>query len=120
MPSRLNEKNFVDFAVQHYSNARCLSADEFFDDLARFKYVKRLLNRYVKRDDLQERLILNHIISIYNVFQIDAANTMIFYKCEEDTWSALKTFLVFLNYLPSDFKVEVPIDSLVADKLREL
>lgn len=120
MPSRINEKNLLEFAIQHYSNPRCLSADEFFGDLARFKYVKRLLNRYVKKGDLQERLILNHIISIYNVFSIDAANTLIFYKCSEDTWSALKTFLIFLNYLPQDFKVEVPIDEFIATKLREI
>lgn len=118
--SRLNEKNFVEFAVQHYSNPRCLSADEFFDDLARFKYVKRLLNRYLKRGDLQERLILNHIISIYNVFQIDAANTMMFHKCDETTWPALKAFLSFLNYLPEDFKVDILPDDFVTDKLQKL
>jgi hypothetical protein len=117
---RLNEKNFVEFAVQHYSNPRCLSADEFFDDLARFKYVKRLLNRYLKNNELQERLVLNHIISIYNVFSIAAANTMIFYKCEESTWPALKAFLEFLNYLPSDFKPEVESDLAVQSKLEQI
>jgi hypothetical protein len=97
-----------------------LSADEFFEDLARFKYVKRLLNRYENKGDLQERLIVNHLISIYNVFDIDAANEMVFFKCDKKTWSALKSFLVFLNYLPYDVMTEISCDKDVELKLQNL
>ena len=120
MSERINERNFQDFAVRHYDNPRCLSVDEFYEDLARFKYVKRLLNKYVRNGDLQERLVLNHIISIYNVFDVNAANQMLFFKCSPTTWPALKTFLVFLNYLPEDFKIEVPVDEHIINVLRSL
>ena len=76
----LNEKNFLEFASKSYSNPNCFSVDEFLEDLARIKYVKRLLNRYVSGGNLQERLIVNHIICIYNVFDIACANQMLFYK----------------------------------------
>ena len=116
----LHEKNFLEFATKSYTNHRCLSLSEFLDDLARIKYVKRLLNRYVRDNELQERLILNHLISIYNVFDISCANEMLFYKCDKDTLSALKTFLIFLNYIPDDYMVDIPIDMHIAKILRQL
>lgn len=117
---QLNNRNFVKFAVEHYRNPQCLSAEEFFEDLARFKYVKRLLNRYENKGDLQERLIVNHLISIYNVFDIDAANQMVLFKCDKKTWSALKSFLVFLNYLPLGEMDEISCDKDVELKLQNL
>ena len=70
----LNEENFVLFASRNYNNPQCTSIDEFNDDLLRFKYLKRLFKRYIKDGDLQERLILNHLVVLYNVFGITAAN----------------------------------------------
>jgi hypothetical protein len=98
----LSEKNFFEFATKSYRNTRCFSTKEFLDDYARFKYVKRLLNRYKKSRILQERLILNHLISIYNVFDITCANEMLFFKCEKNTHAALRSFLIYLSYLPTD------------------
>ena len=100
----LSEKTFFEFAVKSYQNPRCISVSEFKEDLARIKYVKRLLNRYAKCKDLQERLILNHLISIYNVFDYACAHQMLFFKCEKKTHGVLKAFLSFLNYLPDDQK----------------
>jgi hypothetical protein len=116
----LNEDNFNIFAANNYNNPQCHDLEEFYDDLQRFKYLKRLLKRYHQNDDLQERLILNHLVVIYNLFGIKAANRMIFYKMELEYWSAIKTFLVFLNYVPEDYKVEVPLDQYIVDKLRNL
>jgi hypothetical protein len=116
----LTDDNFVIFAAKHYDNPQCSSSEEFYDDLNRFKYLKRLFKRYKQNGDLQERLILNHIVVLYNVFGIKPSNKMMFFKMELEYWSALKTFLVFLNYLPEDEKVEVPIDNMIADKLRKL
>ena len=96
----LNEKNFLEFAASSYKNPSCLSVDEFIDDLARVKYVKRLLNRYVRTQRIQERLIVNHLISLYNVFDIPCMTEMLFYKCEEETHPALRAFLLFLNHIP--------------------
>ena len=117
---KLNEENFLLYAANNYKNPNCTDAEEFYDDLNRFKYVKRLLGRYYNDDDLQERLILNHIIVIYNVFGIKAANRMMWFKVEEEHFSALKTFLIFLHYLPEDYKVEVPLDEFVVQRLRNI
>ena len=116
----LNRRNFELYAAQNYNNPECLDIEEFKEDLARFKYLKRLLRRYEIADDLQIRLILNHIIVLYNVFGIEAANRMIWYKIEPEHWTYIKPFLVFLNYLPIDEKVEIPLDPLIVDTLRKL
>ena len=116
----LNRRNFELYAAQNYNNPECIDIEEFKEDLARFKYLKRLLRRYELTEDLQVRLILNHIIVIYNVFGIESANRMIWYKIEPEHWTYIKPFLVFLNYLPIDEKVYVPLDPYIIDKLRNL
>ena len=116
----LTHKNFKLYAAKMYNNPECLDVNEFKQDLNRFKYLKRLLKRYELTGDLQERLILNHIIVLYNVFGIKAANQMMWFKVEEEHYSALKTFLVFLHYLPEDYKIEIPLDKDIIQRLREL
>ena len=116
----LNEDNFVLFASRNYDNPQCMSVEEFYHDLHRFKYLKRLFRRYTQNNDLQERLILNHLVVIYNVFGIEAANRMMFYRMEDEYWSVIKTFLVFLNFLREDQLVEVPLDPIVVERLRNL
>jgi hypothetical protein len=116
----LNRRNFELFAAQNYNNPECIDIEEFKEDLARFKYLKRLLRRYELTEDLQVRLILNHIIVIYNVFGIESANRMIWYKIEPEHWTYIKPFLVFLNYLPVDEKVDIPLDPLIVDILRKI
>ena len=116
----LNRRNFELYAAQNYNNPECIDIEEFKEDLSRFKYLKRLLRRYELADDLQIRLILNHIIVLYNVFGIESANRMIWYKIEPEHWTYIKPFLVFLNYLPIDEKVYVPLDPYIIDKLRNL
>jgi hypothetical protein len=116
----LNEKNFESYAVRHYSNPQCLSIEEFHEDLARFKYVKRLLRRYVETGEIKERLVLNHLITLYNVFPIAAANHMMFYRIERELWPALKAFLLFLDYLPEGMMNDVTIDLMVAKRLQEV
>jgi len=116
----LNEGNFVLFASRHYDNPQCMSVEEFHHDLQRFKYLKRLLRRYTQNDDLQERLILNHIVVLYNVFGIAPTNKMMFYRMEQEYWSAVKTFLIFLNYLREDELVDIPLDQTIVERLRNL
>lgn len=116
----LNRKNFELYAAQNYNNPECIDIEEFKEDLARFKYLKRLLRRYEVSDELQERLILNHLIVLYNVFGIEAANKMIWYKIEPEHWTYIKPFLVFLNYLPEDEQVGVPLDPYIVEVLRKI
>jgi hypothetical protein len=116
----LNNKNFELYAAKHYENPSCLSIEDFYDDLARFKYIIRLLRRYRESGIIQERLVLNHIISIYNVFNVKAANRMMFYRIDDDLLPAVKTFLLFLNYLPTSQYKNIGIDINIANKLKTL
>jgi hypothetical protein len=117
---KLTRRNFKLFAAKHYDNPECLDIEEFNQDLSRFKYLKRLLRRYELTGDLQERLILNHVIILYNVFGIKACNKMMWYKINEEHWHYIKPFLIFLNYLPENEKVEVPMDPYIVEVLRKL
>ena len=116
----LTSKNFKLFAAQHYNNPECTDVEECKQDLCRFKYLKRLLTRYEEHGELQERLILNHIIVLYNVFGIEACNKMIWFKIEKNHYQYIKPFLVYLHYLPEDEKVEVVMDPSIVEALRKL
>jgi hypothetical protein len=129
MSFELNEENFLLYAIKHYDNPNCKGMTEFLDDLKRFKYLKRLLRKYTVTKDLKERLILNHLIVIYNLFGSDAATKMLFYKIEKKYWSELKTFLVFLNYMPLKIIVskgvevqdsDIPLDDKIIATLRKI
>ena len=95
----LNEDNFLLFAIKHYENPQAVTKEDFEKDLNHFKYIKRLLKRYKNTGQLKSHLILNHFIILYNIFG-DATTPMLFYKIEEDLWSAMKTFIIFLGKLP--------------------
>jgi len=96
--SKLNNDNFDEYAVSNYINPNCVSVLEFLDDLKIIKYIKRLINKYVDKDELKERLILNHIISLSNVFGVEAAVTMLKFKIDVNHHDVLNSFLVYLEY----------------------
>jgi hypothetical protein len=96
---KLDETNFLLYAARHYENPQCYDTIEFYDDLKRIKYIRRLFNIYQESGELKERLILNHIIILYNVFGVIPATRMLFFKLFEHK-EQLKPFLVFLNFMP--------------------
>jgi len=108
----LSEDTFDEYAVKNYRNPNCTSVLEFLDDLKTLKYVKRLINR----SDLKERLILNHIISLSNVFGVEATVNMLHYKIEKKNHHKLNAFLIFLNYI--DTKDVTVLDLNVYNKLK--
>jgi hypothetical protein len=116
----LNSENFELFAAKYYENPSCIDAEDFYDDIAKFKYIIRLLRRYRDSGKIQERLVLNHIITIYNVFQLQAATRMLFYRIDEDLWPVLKTFLVFLNYIPQTQYKDINVDLNIAKILNKI
>jgi len=114
MQVELTEDNFIMFAVKNYDNPECKGMDDFYDDLKRFKYIKRLLRKHSNGKDLKERLILNHIIVLGNLFGVEATTKMLFFKLDDKYWSQIKTFLVFLNFMP--LKVIVSPGVIILDK----
>ena len=107
------------FALRHYDN-RGASKEEFEDDLKRFKYLKRLFRKYDTSKEFKSRLIINHIIVLANVFGIDAATTLLFFKIDKQHWSILKTILIFLDYMPEDEMIDLDIDQNVMEELKRI
>ena len=118
--SELTPENINMFAMKHYDNPSCVDESEFLDDLKRFKYLKRLFRKYDTSGELKVRLIVNHIIILSNVFGIDATTTLLFFKIEVEHWSLLKTFLVYLHFMPENDLVEVPINHNVMSEIGKL
>ena len=117
----LNEDIFPIFAARHYYNPTCIDAEEFHEDLKRFKYVKRLINRYVEGGKLSERLILNHLIVIFNVFSVPAGLKMLEYKMDINRhWPVIKPFLIFLKVIENDKYIGVRMDESVVEALRKI
>jgi len=124
----LNEETFLIYAMKAYEKPNCIMS-EFDGDLKRTKYVKRLFRRYKATKNLKERLILNHIISLNNVFGPEATVKILFYKVDEKDYDILKTFLIYLNLLSnavlnirgSKIKTsDIPLELSVADILRKI
>ena len=125
----LTDKNIDLYMMKMYSNPQCADLDEYYDDVKTFKYIKRLLNRYESTGELKERLILNHLNLICNVFTPPVAARLLFFKIEQPFWSTLKTFLVFLSAMPDRIPMvrgkdilssDISINFDVANKLREI
>ena len=95
----MNEDNHLLFAIKHYENPHASTMEEFEEDLKRFKYIKRLLKKYLEQNELRHHLILNHLIICFNVFG-EATVPLLFFKIEKEYWSLIKTFLMFLNRIP--------------------
>jgi len=98
MIDKLDESNFMLYAAKHYDNPQCFDTLEFYEDLARFKYIKRLFNRYEETGELKERLIVNHLIILYNVFG-PVTTRMLFFKLNGHL-HLLKPFILLLGFLP--------------------
>ena len=95
----LNNDNFDEYAVSSYRNPNCISVLEFLDDLKIIKYIKRLINKYADKSELKERLILNHIISLSNVFGVEATVNMLTFKVEKKNHHILNAFFLYLEYV---------------------
>jgi len=121
---KINDDNFLLFAMKHYDNPQCKNIEEFHEDMNRIKYLKRLFRKYKTSGILRERLILNHLIIFTNVFGIEAASRLLFSRIEEDLHTYLKTFLVFLNSMPKNIPevdlVMIPLDRRIITRLREI
>lgn len=115
----LNEDNYIIFAIRNYDNPNCVTKEEFFEDMKKFKHIKKLFRRYKNTGELKTHLILNHIITVYNLFN-DAATPLLFYKIGNEHWPALKTFIIYLNRYPENSKSlsQIPIDSYCFKELR--
>jgi len=113
MSEKLTDENFLIYAAKHYDNPQCHSTDEFIEDLKRIKYIKKLLTRYAENGELKDRLILNHLIVLNNLFGPEQLCRILYLKMKNQ-FSYVKPFLVLLNVLPEklyNIKNETFIDT---------
>ena len=118
--NELTEDNLFLYAAKHYDNPTFSDIDDFYEDLKRFKYIKRLVNRYLDHNDLAERLILNHLIVVFNSFGSEAGLNILKLKLDERHWPVIKPFLIFLNYIKNDDLTEISMDKTVIERLRKI
>lgn len=128
MFDNLTSENFLLYAIKSYDKPNCIMS-EFKEDIKRFNYLKRLFRRYRLDKEVCDRLIINHIVVLYNVFGLEAATRLLFFKMNREDFSALKTYLLFLNFMPKEIKgikgqdiisSEIPVDMHIANVLRKI
>ena len=120
MYEKITRENVAMFAIKHYNNPQCEGEKEFYDDMKRFKYIKRLLRKYHEQGVLKERLLLNHIIITRNLFGTEACVTLLLFKIQKEYWATLKSFLLYLNMLREHELIEIPHNEFVLEELRKL
>lgn len=126
MIDKLTEDNFLLYAAKNYDNPNCVDILEFYDDLNRIKYIKRLFKKYKESGELKERLVINHLVTLYNVFPHPAATQMLIFKLN-DYLSILKPFLILFNYWPNKINTgsvvlydsDIQLDTNVVKLLRQ-
>ncbi len=118
--NELNEKNFLIYVAKHYYNPKCIDVDEFHEDLNRFKYIKRLINKYIESGRCSERLILNHLVVVFNSFGPEATLKILEYKMTSAHWPVLKPFLLFLNYIGPNQYLGIEMDKEIVERLRAI
>ena len=118
---KLTAKNFSAFALKHYDDPQCEDMEDFQEDLRRFRYLKRLLFRYHESGELRERLLLNHLICLFNVFGYDACMRMLEFKIKEPRyWCSIKTMLLYLGYIEETWRPDIPLEDELVERLRDL
>ena len=121
MFKEITKDNWLLFAQHHYDNPTLQKEQEFYDDIKRFKYLKRLFRKYKTTKNIKIRLVLNHVIVLANVFGVEAACVLLLYKVEKIYWSYLKSVLVYLDYLYphelNDVKTDKNIDEILKGEL---
>jgi len=120
MFKEITKDNWLLFAQHHYDNPTLETEKELYEDLKRFKYLKRLFRKYKITKKIKVRLVVNHIIVLQNVFGVEAACILLLYKVDKQYWSLLKTFLDYLEYLYPHELNDVKVDENIKKLLEEL
>ena len=120
MFDKITKKNWLFYAIKNYNVPNLDSEQEFYEDVKRFKYLKRLFRKYKTTGELKTRLVLNHIIVLTNVFGNEASATLLLFKIEREYWSILKTFLQYLNIMLPEELPNVKVNKTLLSNLEEI
>ena len=120
MYDKITKKNWLFYAIKNYNVPNLDSEQEFYEDVKRFKYLKRLFRKYKTTGELKTRLVLNHIIVLTNVFGNEAAATLLLFKIEREYWGILKTFLQFLKITDENELPNVKVNKTLLSSLENI
>ena len=120
MFKEITKDNWLLFAQQNYDNPTLEKEEEFYDDIKRFKYLKRLFRKYDIVGDIKIRLVLNHLVVLQNVFGVEVAVTLLLFKIDKKYWAILKTCLNYLDYLYPNELNDVETDKNIEEMLKQL
>jgi len=122
----ISEKNFLQRALRCYDNPQCITLDEFQEDLNRFSHIKKIITKYVEgQGEINDRLVLNHLVTLFNVFGLEALLFVLF-KIEQKHWGIIFPFLILLNKLPDYIPelqlatADIELDKNIIEKLRQI
>jgi hypothetical protein len=124
----LTDDNMMLYAAKAYDKPNCIMS-EFTEDMKKLNYLKRLFRRYRKHGEMRERLILNHIVVLYNLFGPEVTARLLFFSMSKEDYSILKTYLVFLNIMPDRIfgingkdiiSSDIAVDMNIANELRNI
>lgn len=116
----LTETCWLTKAAAHYDYSQIVDDAEFIEDIQRITYIKRLFRRYLKNEELNERIILNHLITMNNMFDTAFLVDMLFFKCEAVFHPVLKTFLLYMGLMRPEDRSDIPVDPGIASVLRSI
>ena len=120
MFKEITKDNWLLFAQQNYDNPTLEKEEEFYDDIKRFKYLKRLFRKYEVTKEIKIRLVLNNLVVLQNVFGAEVAITLLLYKVDNKYWSILKTCLNYLEYLYPHELDNIETDKNIEEMLTKL
>jgi len=111
------DSEIFNYAIRNYYNPSCKTAEEFADDFNTTIKIKKLINRHLLGESINFRLLLNHFMTMYNVFNPNAATLILFMKMQPEHYSCIKTISVFLNYFPDNLSdYGICLDNVEFDK----
>lgn len=128
MFENLSENNILLYAIKCYDKPNCIKS-EFDDDYKKFRYIKRLLQKYRLTGEIKERLLLNHLVVLQNVFGVEGSTRMLFFRIDERDYKTLKTFLIYTSAMPEKvsgikgkdiISSDIALDSTIVEILRQL
>lgn len=128
MFENLSENNILLYAIKCYDKPNCIKS-EFDDDYKKFRYIKRLLQKYRLTGEIKERLLLNHLVVLQNVFGVEGSTRMLFFRIDERDYKTLKTFLIYTSAMPEKvsgikgkdiISSDIALDATIVEILRQL
>lgn len=101
----LTTENFELSAAKVYRKAKCISTEAFLFDLNNVDLNADVTRYKNNKDPRTIRIIINKIITAYNLFGPDVADFIIF-KSKDDKRDTLAQILNVLNLYIGDFKFD--------------